>query len=56
MLGSLACQRAHREVKFGVSSKELTEGGKIAGSRHILTGLMSVLGRLIDLYHENFKL
>ena len=31
------------EVRCGVSSKKLTEGGKIAGCRHILTGLSVTL-------------
>ena len=36
----LACCRAPSEVQCGVSSKKLTEGGKIAGCGHILTGLV----------------
>ena len=40
--GPLSCYRAHSEVQCGVSSKKLTEGGKIASCRHILTRLIGI--------------
>ena len=39
--GSLACCRAPSEVQCEVSGNKLTAAGKIAGCRHILTGLSS---------------
>ena len=49
--GSLACSRAPGEVQCGVTGKKLTEGGKIAGCQHILTGLK--IADIVILMREN---
>ena len=49
MLGPLACYRAPSKVKFRVSGKKLTEGGKW----HILTGQAG--GRLERLWETQIK-
>ena len=43
MSDPLACYRGPSEVQCGVSGKKLTEGAKIAGCQHILTGLIIVI-------------